>query len=187
MGKHMVSFKRKTLLETGEESKRPVHSEKEKTNLTKSFNFDELVVTNSAKHAEKNYQYGVDNIEKVKKLAEGLETVRNVLRTPMVILSAVRCPELNKAVGGVKTSQHVKCEAADFIIKAVSPKSVGGSAIWWAYKKIRASSIDFDQLIYEVRGGAEWIHISFCDNNRRECLTYDGKKYTRIDPKEILK
>ena len=34
--------------------------------------------------------------------------------TPVVISSGYRCPELNAAVGGSKTSQHMKAQAIDF-------------------------------------------------------------------------
>lgn len=153
--------------------------------LSEHFNFSEFVNTSYAKFAEENYNYGKENYDKVKALAENLERVRNILRKPMIISSAVRCPGLNKAVGGAKNSQHVKFEAVDFIVKGVA-KNLDASETWWAYKRIRSSAIEFDQLIYEVRGESEWIHISFSNDNRRECLTYDGKKYTRINPKEVL-
>lgn len=44
---------------------------------------------------------------------EVLQPLRTAWERPLVINSGYRCPELNKAVGGVATSQHVKGEAAD--------------------------------------------------------------------------
>lgn len=170
---------------TTPKQKQEAKQEANKMNLTNNFCFEEFVVTSNAKYAEENYKYGQDNLDKVRALAENLEKVRNIIRKPMIISSGVRCPGLNKALGGAKNSQHVKCEAVDFILKEANPKLLG-STMWWAYKKIRSAAIEFDQLIYEVRGETEWIHISFCDNNRRECLTFDGKKYTKINPKEVL-
>ena len=174
-------------IQNGNDGKGSVHIKERQMKLTEHFNFSEFVNTSYAKFAEENYNYGKENYDKVKALAENLERVRNILRKPMIISSAVRCPGLNKAVGGAKNSQHVKFEAADFIVKAVGgAKNFDASETWWAYKRIRSSAIEFDQLIYEVRGESEWIHISFSNDNRRECLTYDGKKYTRINPKEVL-
>lgn len=44
---------------------------------------------------------------------EVLQPLRTAWGKPLAINSGYRCPELNKAVGGVATSQHVKGEAAD--------------------------------------------------------------------------
>ena len=50
----------------------------------------------------------------VKELTERvLQPLRDIVRRPLRINSGYRCPELNRAVGGVPTSQHVKGEAAD--------------------------------------------------------------------------
>ena len=42
-----------------------------------------------------------------------LQPLRDAWGKPMHINSGYRCPELNREVGGVPTSQHVKGEAAD--------------------------------------------------------------------------
>lgn len=44
---------------------------------------------------------------------EVLQPLRTAWERPLVINSGYRCPELNREVGGVVTSQHVKGEAAD--------------------------------------------------------------------------
>lgn len=50
----------------------------------------------------------------VKELAEKvLQPLRDKVGHPLRINSGYRCPELNREVGGVQTSQHVKGEAAD--------------------------------------------------------------------------
>lgn len=50
----------------------------------------------------------------VKELVEKvLKPLRDRVGHPLRINSGYRCPELNRAVGGVATSQHVKGEAAD--------------------------------------------------------------------------
>lgn len=170
--------------DTGEGS---VHTEEGQImQLTRNFRFSEFVNTSYSQYAKENYDYGKANIDKVKALAVGAQRVRDIIKAPMIISSGVRCPSLNKAVKGAKNSQHVKCEAIDFILTDFGDPKYKDSRLWNAFKKIRTSAIEFDQLIYEVRGESEWIHISFCDDNRRECLTYDGKKYTRINPKEVL-
>lgn len=42
---------------------------------------------------------------------------------PVHITSGFRCPALNKAVGGVSNSNHMKCRAFDFAFQGVSSKS----------------------------------------------------------------
>lgn len=44
-----------------------------------------------------------------------LQPLRDAWEKPLNISSGYRCAELNKAVGGVATSQHVKGEAADVL------------------------------------------------------------------------
>jgi hypothetical protein len=44
---------------------------------------------------------------------EVLQPLRDEIGEPIDISSGYRCPELNRIVGGVATSQHVKGEAAD--------------------------------------------------------------------------
>ena len=45
--------------------------------------------------------------------ARVLQPLRDAVRHPLHVNSGYRCPELNAAVGGVKTSQHTRGEAAD--------------------------------------------------------------------------
>jgi len=96
------------------------------------------------------------------RLAEMLEQVRSLLGDfPIKINSAYRSPEVNKAVGGVSTSQHTRGLAADF-----NPGNVSKHV---AFDLIRASEIQFDQLIVEPT----WIHISVPEEGkapRRQCL-----------------
>lgn len=140
--------------------------------LSKHFTLDELVATSRTKYAEQNREYGIKNILKLKEHAEFLEKVRDLLGCSMLITSSVRCPELNTAVGGVATSQHMKCEASDFVPSNMTVPD--------AFYKIFRSNLSFDQLILEEVGGKQWVHISNKGLlNRREALVYNGKKYVK--------
>ena len=121
-------------------------------NLTKNFSLAELTYSNTAKAR------GIDNtlppylMRNAQALAERLQLIRDVLRAPITISSGYRCPELNKAVGGTKSSQHQLCLAADIHAKGYTAQEL--------FKLISGSNFGFDQLILEKIGGKEWVHIS---------------------------
>lgn len=58
------------------------------------------------------------------KLAINLQTIRDAINKPIHITNAYRCESHNKAVGGVKSSQHLLGKAADLQVKGYTPKQV---------------------------------------------------------------
>lgn len=111
---------------------------------------------------------GIDNeprrediIANLKRLAfHTLEAVRILNdNKPITITSGYRCRELNRAVGGVVTSQHQNGCAADFIVGSAEENRK-------LFEKIKSSgSVPFDQLILEPKAG--WIHISYVESGNR--------------------
>lgn len=101
-------------------------------------------------------------------VAELFEQIRAHFGKPIGISSFYRSPALNKAVGGAKTSQHVKGEAID--IDADIFGGVKNSEIF-AFAK----TLDFDQLLWEFGDANEpaWVHISRkrIGKNRKQILT----------------
>lgn len=90
-----------------------------------------------------------------------LDPIREAWGAPITVSSGYRCPELNKAVGGSKTSQHMLGMAADLDIgMCVDNRKL--------FQFIQTLDIDFDQLIDERK--YRWIHISYNPNgkNRRQ-------------------
>tara|TARA_R110000765_G_scaffold5388_3_gene16816 strand:+ start:2353 stop:2745 length:393 start_codon:yes stop_codon:yes gene_type:complete len=53
------------------------------------------------------------NPDRIRHLAWALQHIRYQCGAPLSVTSGYRCPDHNKAVGGVKNSQHVQCNAAD--------------------------------------------------------------------------
>jgi len=53
----------------------------------------------------------------VAKLANQLQTIRDVIKTPIQINSAYRCVKHNKAIGGSVSSQHILGKAADIVVR----------------------------------------------------------------------
>ena len=111
---------------------------------------------------------GIDNepkradiIANLKRLAfHTLEAVRLLNdNKPITITSGYRCKALNKAVGGVATSQHQNGCAADFVVGSAAENRR-------LFDKIKSSSsVPFDQLILEPKAG--WIHISYVEGGNR--------------------
>ena len=94
-----------------------------------------------------------------------LEPIRNHFNSPLNVNCMYRSPNLNKAVGGVSTSQHVKGQAADI--------TVNNHSIQEVFNYIKKNLI-YDQLIYE----GTWIHISFSlMKNRKQPLKLVNGKY----------
>ena len=92
-----------------------------------------------------------------------LEPIRTHAGRPIFINSGYRCPLLNKAVGGVPSSQHVLGMAADITTKDRK-------------KDLRIvdyvnENIEFDQMIiYKT-----FIHISYNENRNRHEIIYKAK------------
>ena len=89
-------------------------------------------------------------------VANVLDPLREAYGKPIVVSSGYRCPKLNKAVGGVKNSQHTEGRAADIQEVSKLPKD---------NKKL---GLPFDQLIDEH--GMAWVHVSYSIRNRRQVL-----------------
>ncbi|WP_424245884.1 hypothetical protein Dip510_000819 [Elusimicrobium posterum] len=147
--------------------------------VTPNFWFSEFIKTNHKEYLRDNYAYAVENYEKVEKLAQLLERVRELCENNAVIItSSVRCRKLNEIIKGSPTSQHCRGEAADFTVKNKTVDEI--------FEIIKLSDIEFGQLILEKVNGVWWIHLSlgypYREKERcNEVFIYDGKKYTKIE------
>ena len=103
-----------------------------------------------------------------------LEPVRVYFGKPFIPNSGFRCQLLNKAIGSSSTSQHAKGQAIDFELPGIDNLEV---ASW-----VR-DNVSVDQLNLELYDGVDpnegWIHDRYVspEANRREALTFDGKRY----------
>lgn len=125
----------------------------------KHFTLEELTHTSTGldntptPKATDNLKYLVDNL---------LDEVREKYGKPITVNCGYRSPAVNKKVGGVSNSQHLKGEAVDI---------TGGSK---AENKIIFNIIKsigrFDQLINEK--DYSWIHVSLTKSkNRKQILS----------------
>ena len=107
-----------------------------------------------------------------------LEPIRQHLGLAIQVNSGYRCQLVNAMVGGAKTSQHMRGEAADItIVRSARPFAHAtdeqAARLLFLYARQYA---DFDQLILEHSGSSWWVHIS-CRidyrHNRHETLNIE--------------
>ena len=139
------------------------------TPVTMHFTMEELCASETAKAK------GISNKPNIQQMinlvylaAYVLEPLRVAMKEPIKIGSGFRCERLNKAVGGVYNSQHMKGQAADLCIDGDIQKG----RKWFNYIKY---NLPFDQLIWEhSKSGTYWVHVSFVHpdfgRNRRQAI-----------------
>lgn len=129
----------------------------------KYFTVSELIRSDTAQ------QKGIDNtpppaikVKLTSLINNLLDPIREAWEDPITVNSGYRCPVLNKAVGGVPTSQHQKGEAADLTVGSPELNQQ-------LFDLIAKGDFDFDQLIDESNYG--WVHISYsAGKNRHKIL-----------------
>ena len=62
------------------------------------------------------------------KLVIYLQQIRDHFNAPVTITSGYRCEKHNKSVNGATSSRHIKGQAADIVVKGVSPAKVAAYA-----------------------------------------------------------
>lgn len=130
--------------------------------LSDHFTLEEATTSQTA------VRQGIDNtppddiLDNMKQTAQMMEEVRTLLGHPIRISSWYRSEELNAAIGGSRTSDHVSGYAIDFMCPGFgSPYDIT--------KKLEESDIEFSQLIHEF---GRWVHISFRPTpNKNKLLT----------------
>ena len=94
---------------------------------------------------------------------------------PLKVNSAFRGPSVNAKVGGSKTSQHLRGEAADIVASSVTVEELHR----WI---VTESGLPYGQCILERTAPARpysWVHVSLGEPWRkdtlcRQALVYDG-------------
>jgi uncharacterized protein YcbK (DUF882 family) len=118
---------------------------------------------------------GEKEIENLKRLAEKvLQPVREHYQRGVKVNSGFRHPDVNAKVGGSKTSDHCKGQAADIEIPGIPNADLA---------KWITENLDFTQVILEfyTQGVPDsgWVHVSYDPQNlKKQSLTAvkkDGK------------
>lgn len=133
------------------------------TYISKNFTLEELCASSTAKAKGISNNPGQTDIVNLCALVHNvLQPLRFAMNEPIKIGSGFRSLALNRAVGGVSNSQHMKGEAADLCIDGDMAKGKR----WFEYIK---NHLPFDQLIWEHNSkGNYWVHVSYrADGNNR--------------------
>lgn len=148
----------------------------------KHFNAEQMTYSATAK------QKGIDNSLKGEYLSHADELVNNILDplweawgSSIRVTSFYRCPELNAAVGGSKTSAHATAYAADLVPSNGKIEEFKEFVMNWLNNNKPA----FDQYINEYKGNSSWVHIAVRNSNgaqRKQYKLYYGGKYYAINP-----
>ena len=127
--------------------------------LSKNFSLYEMIFTST----------GIPNIptdkeiENMRKLVENvLQPLRDHMNRPVIVSSGFRSKEVNKAVGGSKTSGHMLGTAVDITMGTKTLNRL-------MYNYIR-DNCEFRQLINEYN--YSWIHVEYRkgDNKKQELV-----------------
>ena len=131
-----------------------------KMNLSEHFKLAELTKTKTGIENVPNEEQ-VENLKRVCKWLEKLRKRWNDIYgegdDPIIINSGFRSPEVNKAVGGVPTSNHTTGCAVD--IRCIGIEQ----ALRYAAILLDISDLnkeDFDELLIEQKVHVIWIHFA---------------------------
>lgn len=129
----------------------------------KNFTLDEFVRSATAERLGIENSPSWEDVLNLDKLVDRiLQPLRTAWGRPINVTSGFRCSRLNKAVGGVATSAHLKGNAADIQPSDMREfdKFTQFIASW-----IQRTGIRYDQIIIERSGNSRWVHIGLQTND----------------------
>lgn len=141
-----------------------MESRSKKTQLSEHFTLEELTYSRTAVENAIANEPPLQARTSLHHLASCLlEPLRQAYKMPIAVLSGYRNKEVNRLVGGVATSQHVKGEAADCYTPEGPEKLLG---------VLMKSGLEFDQAILYRR--RRFLHLSLkqSGNNRMQVIVY---------------
>jgi zinc D-Ala-D-Ala carboxypeptidase len=138
--------------------------------LSEHLDLSEVTRSNEAKRKGISNMPTPEHIENFKKLAENIfEPIRKHFGVPILISSGYRSKELNKAIGGATTSQHLLGQAIDIDMDGSS----SGVTNKMVFDYIKAN-LNFDQLINEF--DYSWVHVSYNPTGKQRKQILDAVK-----------
>lgn len=142
--------------------------------LSRNLSYQEGVISRTAIVKGINNIPSDEVLQRMKLTANKVfQPVRDYFNKPIRVSSFYRSLELNKEVGGSKTSQHITGEAMDI-------QGTNGITNKEIFDYIK-NNLEFDQLIWEYGTTKEpaWVHVSYRGSGRgknRKQILYIGVK-----------
>jgi|TARA_R100000479_G_C6383416_1_gene202059 hypothetical protein len=151
--------------------------------LSKNLSLSEVIKSRTAD------ALGIDNTpdewvtENLRQVAINIfQPLRDAFKCPIYVSSGYRCPELNRAIGGAKRSQHMEGRALD-LDADVFGECTNAQIFHWIKE-----NLEFDQIVWEFGDDTNpnWVHVSYVHdgNNRKRCLKAcrddKGKTYYEV-------
>ena len=133
--------------------------------LSEHLDLSEVTRSDMAKRKGVSNMPTPEHIENFKILAENIfEPIRKHFGVPIMISSGYRSKELNKAIGGASTSQHLLGQALDLDMDG-TPNGVTNKMVFDFIK----DNLEYDQLISEMgtKEKPDWVHVSYNPNGKQ--------------------
>ena len=123
--------------------------------LTHHFTLAELTASSTAQRLGLSNTPPPELLPRLVQVAEMLERIRATLGVPIIVTSAYRGAAVNRAVGGVTSSDHTQGHAADFVApRAGTPYQIARTLA------PLVQTLGIGQLILEGVKGKQWLHVS---------------------------
>lgn len=136
--------------------------------LTTNFSLAEMIKSETAVRRDIDNTPSQEQIENLRVLCEQvLQPIREAYGRGVKVNSGYRSPEVNAAVGGSRTSDHCRGQAADIEIPGVPNGDLA---------QYVADYFEFTQLILEFYTpgvpDSGWVHVSYDPSNlKKQILT----------------
>jgi zinc D-Ala-D-Ala carboxypeptidase len=139
-----------------------------KQKISKHISGKEGVYSNTALRLGIENKPNKEQLKNMKTIAKKIfEPLRVYANGPIKITSFFRAPELNKAIGGSRRSQHCAGQAMDI-------DDIFGYLTNAEMFEFIREHLNFDQLIWEFgdKKNPNWVHVSYVSEkeNRNRCL-----------------
>lgn len=129
--------------------------------ISRDFTWGEMIRSRTADAYEIENRPGTVEMVAIERLVkELLQPLRDLYGKPIRISSGYRCDKLNKLVGGVATSQHLKGEAADCVVSNTEE----------FIEILQDSGLVFDQVIWYRK--RDFVHLSLKGSGNRRVINY---------------